>query len=109
MIDPEFVKLAELYYEIVGKRAKRRTIDKQIIIDGWLAQLCFQGLLTDPEIRIPYIPNIPLYSPLDPYGVLYDFFIPFLGSVEVKGTARLPYYERFMVNVREWKTAVITV
>jgi hypothetical protein len=102
-INPEFVRLAEFYEEIVSERVRRRTRDKQIIIDGWLAQICLQGLLTDPEIRVPYIPNIPLYSPIDPYGVRYDFYVPFLGSLEVKGTARLPYYKQFMVNIREWK------
>ena len=103
-IDADFVKLANFYHDVIGKRANRRTADKQAIIDGWLAQICFQALLIHNEI--PFIPHVPLYSPLDPiYGVPYDFQIPFLGAVEVKGTARYPSYTRFMVNCKEWAKA----
>jgi len=101
-IDPDFVKLAEFYYDVVSKRVETRTGDKLATVDGWLAQICFQALLI--ERKIPFIPHVPLYSPLDPiYGEPYDFLIPHVGKVEVKGTARYPNYKRFMVNCREWK------
>lgn len=88
VIDPDFVKLAEFYYDVVSKRVETRTGDKLAIVDGWLAQICFQALLI--ERKIPFIPHVPLYSPLDPiYGEPYDFLIPFVGKVEVKGDSSL--------------------
>jgi len=103
-IDPSTVKLAECYHDIVSKRPGARTGDRQARIDGWIGQLAFQSLLI--KEKIPFIPHLPIYSPLDPeYGVPYDFYVDGLGTIEVKGIARYPHYKTFMVNLKQWKKA----
>ena len=103
-LDSSTVRLAEAYYDIVQPRPGARTRDRQARIDGWIGQLSFQSLLI--KLKIPFIPHVPIYSPLDPeYGVPYDFYVEGVGTIEAKGTARLPYYKMFMVNIREWKRA----
>ena len=101
-IDPSAVKLAECYHDIVSKRPGARTGDKQARIDGWIGQIAFQALLI--KRKIPFIPHLPIYSPLDPeYGVPYDFYVERVGKIEAKGTARYPNYKSFMVNIEQWK------
>jgi hypothetical protein len=100
-IMPEAVELAKLYRRIAKKRFLGRTLDEQACIDGYLGQIAFKAMLI--RLKIPYLPHDPIYSPLDPYyGLPYDFHIDRFGTIEVKTTARMRHYTRFMANKKLW-------
>jgi len=72
---------------------------------GYLGQKIFESILL--ELKIPHLHADPLYRDFKVFRSLkmrpFDFYIPELGTFEVKATPPGEKYTRFLANVRRWQ------